>query len=105
MKVELDLIEKAVVVIFNEMRSRGLSSVELDCDFYWNIPTEQLYNVYEKPNELDIGQITDDYDTLKKHLENDTLIYYNLKNAAAVMRFLSQYHAVNSEIDSGDSGE
>lgn len=105
MKVELDLIEKAIAIIFEQMKCRGLSSVELDCDFYWNIPTEHLYNVYCEPGELDIGQLTDDYDTLKKNLDDDILTFYNLKNVAAVMRFLSQYHAVNSEIDSGDVGE
>ncbi|MEQ5056011.1 hypothetical protein ABN154_30310 [Klebsiella michiganensis] len=102
MKIELDVIEKAIAIVFEQMKCRGLSSVELDSDFYWNIPIEHLYNVYSEPVELDIGQLTDDYETLKKNTEDDMLTHCSLKNVAAIMRFLSQYHSVNSEISTRD---
>lgn len=90
MQVDLSLLEKAVVTILGEMKRRGIDSIPLDADFYWNLPSEAIYDPYNEPNQLDIGQLTDDYETLKLAQETDRLIGYNLKNVSAIMRYLSE---------------
>lgn len=46
MQLDLSLIEKAVSTIFSEMKQRGVDSVPLDTDFYWNVPSECIF--YER---------------------------------------------------------
>lgn len=89
MKVDLDLLEKAVVSILSDMKQRGLDSVQLDADFYWNVPSEFIYDPYNEPSHLDIGQLEEDHETLRCAQEKDKLTGHNLKNISAIMRYLS----------------
>lgn len=89
MKVELDFLEKVVASIFREMKMRGIDGVQLDADFYWNVPSESIYDPYNEPGQLDIGQLEEDYETLRFAHKTDALIGYNLKNISPIMRYLS----------------
>lgn len=90
MQVDLNLLEKAVVSILREMKLRGVEHILLDADFYWNVPSEFIYDPYNEPNQLDIGQLEDDYETLKHAHETNKLSGYNLKNVSSIMRYLSE---------------
>ena len=63
--------------LFLHLERSGYSSVELDSDYYWNIPKKLRYNPYEEPKELVLGQLTDDWDNLCKILEgaSDPIAY------------------------------
>lgn len=47
MKVELELLEECIVTIFNEMRSQNINAINLESDFYWNVPIESIYDIYK----------------------------------------------------------
>ncbi|MEX6177324.1 hypothetical protein AB6G03_10215 [Providencia hangzhouensis] len=57
MKIELSLLEEAIVAIFKEMKVQGMDNIDLDADFYWNVPSESIYDIYNEPTQLDIGQL------------------------------------------------
>ncbi|ROP60165.1 hypothetical protein EDF81_3001 [Enterobacter sp. BIGb0383] len=80
MQVDLDLLEAAIATIFSDMKQRGIDSVQLDSDFYWNVPFKCIYDPYNEPSQLDIGQLEEDYEALKHAQETDKLTGYNLKN-------------------------
>ncbi|MEX5731660.1 hypothetical protein [Providencia hangzhouensis] len=46
MKIELSLLEEAIVAIFKEMKVQGMDNIDLDADFYWNVPSESIYDIY-----------------------------------------------------------
>lgn len=94
MQVDLSLLEKTIMTIFTEMRQRGIDNIPLDKDFYWNVPSSFIYNIYNEPEQLDIGQLEDDYKTLKYAHETNKLIGYHLKNISAITRFLSEKYPV-----------
>jgi len=94
MQIDLSLLEKTIVTIFSEMKKRGLDHIPLDADFYWNVPSEAIYNPYDEPNQLDIGQLEDDYETLRLANDADKLIGYNLKNISAIMRYLAEKYPI-----------
>jgi hypothetical protein len=52
--------------LFAYLEDLGVESIDLAVDYYWNIPMEQMYDSYEKPFELDMGQLTFDWDDLQK---------------------------------------
>lgn len=90
MDVDLNILEVAVNKIFSEMRRKGLGSVSLDTDFYWNIPSEMLYDPYTEPTDLNIGQLEEDYENLVQMSNKNMLIGHNLKNIAVLLRYLSE---------------
>ncbi len=68
-------------------------SVELPVDYYWNIPSERMYNVLEDPGDFDIGQLTEDWDDLRRLLdqeENDPLCL-DLVDLGALLRAIGQH--------------
>jgi hypothetical protein len=55
--------------LFTHLENLGINSVEITEDYYWDIPEEQKYNILKEPKELDVGQLTDDWEFLLKVLE------------------------------------
>jgi hypothetical protein len=51
--------------------TRGLNSVNLGVDTYWDIDQEQLYDLNEKPTDFDVGSLTDDWEFARKLLDQD----------------------------------
>ena len=94
MKIELSLLEEVITTIFNEIKEQGMNSIDLDADFYWHVPSESNYDIYNVPAQLDIGQLEADYEMLCKAKENELLVKYNLKNISAILRYLSEKHAI-----------
>ena len=90
MNIELNVLKDTINTIFDEMKADGIESIKLDFDFYWNVPAESLYDIYNDPQQLDIGQLEDDYRTLCEAKEKDILVRYNLKNISAILRYLAE---------------
>lgn len=78
-------------IIFNKLISQilhhGITVIRIDHDYYWNIPSEDLYDSYEKPVNLDLGQLSFDWNDLLKILNdsNDPLIS-DFIDLAAILR-------------------
>lgn len=85
MNINLNVLENAISSIFEEMKKNGIESVKLDSDFYWNVPSDAIYDVYNEP-KLDVGQL----EALLKTKGNEILVRYNLKNIAAILRYLAE---------------
>lgn len=48
------------------LERQGKKSVPITHDFYWSIPKDRLYDNYEQPTDLTIGQLSDDLAELRK---------------------------------------
>lgn len=66
MVVDLQTVEIAFEKILQHMKECGIRSVVIDSDFYWFIPPDERYDKYDKPKIFTIGQLTSDWDDLKK---------------------------------------
>ena len=42
-----------------------------DTDYYWNIEEDERYNPYEKPVNLNLGQVSYDYEFIQRVLDKD----------------------------------
>lgn len=60
MKVCIAELREVANLLFDHLERSGHAEIELESDYYWSIPTEQLYSVYEEPTDLTIGQLSDD---------------------------------------------
>lgn len=90
MEMDLNVLEKTIITIFGEIKKRGINCISLEADFYWTVPSESICDIYNEPNQLDVGQLEDDYEILRLAHETDQLMGYNLKNVSAIMRYLSE---------------
>lgn len=67
MKLNIAELEQVLTTLLTELREQNGAEIEIEKeDFYWTIPPENLYNPYEKPQELMLGQLSDDLEHLHK---------------------------------------
>ena len=70
MKITVAELRDLCEVFLSEMESRGLNEIDVKADYYWSVPMDEAYNVYEKP-DLTIGSLDDDSEELKKILTGE----------------------------------
>jgi hypothetical protein len=91
--VRLTDLEHVLQTITSYLRSRGLEAVEISDDYYWDIPDDQLYDPLTKPTELDLGQLTEDWEKLSHILEGKSpTIGYALVWLSSILRAIGKEH-------------
>lgn len=66
MKVKIAELRRVAGILFEHLEEEGHAEIEIDRDFYWSIPDEKLYSVYEDPSDFTTGQLSDDLLELTK---------------------------------------
>lgn len=70
LQINLKEIEKALSVLLHDLREAKGEVIEVEpIDYYWSIPREELYDPYQEPTDLTLGQLTDDLEEMKKLAE------------------------------------
>lgn len=88
MELDIDLLEKIVMDIFAKIKKQGVTS--LDADYYWDVPGKDIYNTYDEPEKLDIGQLSEDYELLCTAYKGGYLVQHNFRKVASLLRYLSE---------------
>ncbi|HMQ46387.1 MAG TPA: hypothetical protein PKA00_01685 [Saprospiraceae bacterium] len=67
LQVNIDEVEKALLNLLKALRNQKGDVIEIEpVDYYWSIDRDDLYDPYNDPTQLTLGQLTDDLQTLKK---------------------------------------
>ena len=67
------------------------NTVDLSEDYYWEITDDALYNVLQDPTTFTIGQLSDDWETLKKMTaDEDDILTYGLVWVSAIFRAIGE---------------
>ena len=91
MIVTVEELRKMCEHLLNHLEEVGASSIEIPVDYYWDIPKESHYDPYNKPEEFTLGQLTDDWQELKKILsEEGEPISYMLVWLSAILRAVGE---------------
>jgi hypothetical protein len=92
--MEIDVVKlKSVIdrLLDHIIKTRGVRRVELGSDLYWDMSEEALYNVVDRPQELDIGRLSDDWELVSKVLEDGAgPVAYQLTEVAPLLRRLGE---------------
>lgn len=89
MKVKVSELRKAANILFDHLEQSGHTELELSRDFYWNIPEEKLYTVYEEPSGFTVGQLSDDWKELQQISSGQKKpLAYALVWLSSVLRFV-----------------
>jgi len=95
MKVKIDDLEKVLILLFAQLRENVGDILEINNDFYWDIPAEDLYNAYEEPKKLTLGQLSDDLNEIKRLIASpDEAISYDLKRISNIIKSLSNENPI-----------
>jgi hypothetical protein len=91
MKVTVSELRQVTNVLLRHLEETGHGEVELDADFYWNIPKERLYDPYVQPAKLTLGQLSDEWNELTRIAQgNVDPLNYDLVRLAAVLRWIGE---------------
>ncbi len=73
--------------IINDLK---LSKIELDQDFYWQIPEDELFLLGTKPENLTMGSLIDDQDFLQTIMtDKECAISLMLLHAYPLLRYIA----------------
>ena len=70
LEVHLSEIEKAIARLLEALREQHGEVVELpSADYYWAVAPEELYDPYQPPSRLTLGQLSDDLEEMGRIAE------------------------------------
>lgn len=72
MKIKIEELELITKKLFQHLRNQKILELDINEDFYWNIDFNERYNPYQKPSNLDLGQLEDDWNELCKIINSDS---------------------------------
>jgi hypothetical protein len=91
MQVEIKELQHICNILLSNVASKGVATIELDKDYYWDIPLTQRYNPYQEPTEHTLGQLADDWSEIRNlAANNDRIINYHLVWLSSVIRAIGE---------------
>jgi len=58
-RIPVELLRRESQLLLDHLESADGEVVSIDKDYYWAIAPEQLYDVYNEPSELTVGQLSE----------------------------------------------
>jgi len=91
MEIKLEELKEICNLLIQHIVEKGINSVNLKVDYYWNVPQPQIYDPYQKPSELDLGKLSDDWNELTKILRaQKEPLGYDFVWLAAILRAVGE---------------
>ncbi len=91
--MEIKVSELKIILdrLLNHLVEGDIESIHIDNDYYWHIPSEELFDPYKKPNELNLGQLSDDWHDLQKVANGTNApLISDLVDLAAILRAIGE---------------
>lgn len=89
MQVNIEEIAEITSLLLSKLRESKSNRIQLHNDFYWDIPAEELYNPYQEPKSITLGQLSDDLKEITRLKNQNDAIIYDLKRVASILLALS----------------
>ena len=84
-------LRKIINLIFDHMEhDLCVTSVPIDEDYYWDIPSKELYNVQGDQPAPGIGQLYDDWDFLSRIKDREQAVSLMLTHVAPLLRYVGE---------------
>jgi hypothetical protein len=89
LQISTEQLRTAFETALTRLTEREGENITLERDYYWSVPPNELYNVYERPQELTIGQLSESWQYIQKLTEDPSAaIPHHLVWLADVLRAL-----------------
>jgi hypothetical protein len=92
MKINLQELRAVMDTLLTHLERQDIEGIEIPVDYYWNIPKDQKYDVYNEPGKLDVGQLSDDWSELLRLIGPDgSSLNYHFVWLAAILRSIGDF--------------
>lgn len=89
MKISIDEIQKITSLLLSRLKESRGNEIEITNDYYWDISDEELYNPYEEPKNITLGQLSYDIEEIQRLINSDDAIMYDLKRLSVIFKAIS----------------
>ncbi len=91
MNIDIETLERAFHNILIYLREVEGTSIEVDKDFYWNIPHQQRYDPYQIPTDLTLGQLSSDWEHIQEIASGkEEPVAYSLVWLASLLKYFGE---------------
>ena len=91
---EIDLVKLRTILnrlLDHIIETRGVRTLALERQLYWEVPAPARYEVGTQPGELDVGDLADDWELISKLLQADDLpAAYQLTEVAPLLAYVGE---------------
>ncbi len=84
--VDLAALRAAIAALLDHLSELEGSEVFLEHDMFWSISSPGIFNMYERPEDLLIGQLSESWDNVRRMVDDDRPLAYGLVWLADVLR-------------------
>lgn len=92
--MEIDLVQLREIVnrlLDHAIETRGVKRCELKDNYYWSVPESSLYDVDNKPPQLEVGSLIDDWKFVLSVLDKDkSPVAYQLTEVAPLLQYVGK---------------
>jgi len=80
-------LRDAFDVLMRHVEESHGSTIEVDADYFWSIPPDEIYDAHDQPTELTLGQLTETLDNIRSvTADSDTAVSYALVWLGDILR-------------------
>lgn len=72
-RVDLGELRQSILTLLDHVASVEGPTVDLPQDYFWSIPSDELYEGRSRPGDLTIGQLSESLENLRTMRENDSM--------------------------------
>ena len=89
MRVNINNLQKIISLLLLKLKEAKGNEIEIENDFYWDILSDELYNPYNEPKNISLGQLSDELKEILRLQTTDDAIIYDLKRVSNILKALS----------------
>ncbi len=65
MRITTHQLRSAAVALLRHLDETGQSEFEINEDYYWFVPEQSVYQPYQEPKDLTLGQLSHDWNEVQ----------------------------------------
>ena len=94
MTINIKELQDIITQLTTIFAKKNGNDIKIENDYYWNLSSEEIYDLTKEPIDFSLGQLTDDWETLKRATQSDTLVPYDLQRVSKILRALSEENPI-----------
>ena len=90
MRISNSDLKSIFSLLLKSLEAYYREGIDIDVDYYWDIDFKELYDPYNEPKNITIGQLDEDWGNLLKLLDNrHDVISHDFKLFSNIIRAVS----------------
>jgi hypothetical protein len=91
MNIPVEALRRITASLLDRLETQGHATVHVAQDLYWDIDRSQRHDLDAEPQNLRVGQLTEDWWNLEEMVRDDSLcVAFGLTWLAAILREIGE---------------